>query len=408
MIVLRKAVLPFALLSIFVLLIGFAKHNSSAPIQLAPDSVPVRAEIGRIEGALPKIRDRGAALYLLAQRYAHLGDLQKALALLRQCVSLDEGFDLDSAAFQSLSPYHEFRLLVEQARRRHPPVHRAHVAFTIPAADLFPEGLAMDLAKHVFYMGSMHHKKIVRITEAGEVSDFVKEDQYALAPVGGIKVDPDDQSLWACTDGPELVHFDAHGKLLERFEVSEAGPHILNDLVLRNSEEIYLTDTRANQVYRFARNGHDFMNLTFSRPLFYPNGIALSGDRNLLYVADIFGVLAFDIRHNTAHEVDSGRGNTLAGIDGLYWYKNSLVAIQYGTGSRRIVHSRLSRDGLRVTKSEILEYRTDLVSFPTTGAIVREKFYFMANTGIGNLRDDKIVDPGRLEPVHIAVLSIDE
>jgi hypothetical protein len=35
-------------------------------------------------------RDRGAALFLLARRYAHLGELQKALALLKECIALDE------------------------------------------------------------------------------------------------------------------------------------------------------------------------------------------------------------------------------------------------------------------------------------------------------------------------------
>src|SRR5262249_25819057 len=37
--------------------------------------------------------DRGAALYLLAHHYARLGDTAKTLALLKECVALDEGFD---------------------------------------------------------------------------------------------------------------------------------------------------------------------------------------------------------------------------------------------------------------------------------------------------------------------------
>ena len=67
---------------------------------------------------------------------------------------------------------------------------------------------------------------------------------------------------------------------------------------------------------------------------------------------------------------------------------------------------RLSPDGLRVTSSEILEYGTPLVSFPTTGAIADGKFYFIANTGIANLRDDKVIDPEKLEPIHIAVVPL--
>jgi hypothetical protein len=47
------------------------------------------------------------------------------------------------------------------------------------------------------------------------------------------------------------------------------------------------------------------------------------------------------------------------------------------------------------------------VSFPTTGAVAGENFYYIANTGIANLQDDKIVDPAKLEPVHIAVVPLE-
>jgi hypothetical protein len=270
-----------------------AQQNSTAPPAAPADTARVRAEIQTVEDLLPKIPDRGAALFLLARRYAHLGELQKALSLLRECVSLDEGFDPgDAPALQPLNSESEFRELVEEVRRRYPPVHRAHVAFTIQEMDLFPEGLAVDLNKHVFYMGSMHRKKIIRITEAGEVSDFVKPDLYNLMPVAGVKVDLADHSVWAATDPgeanrSELVHFDANGKLLERFPSPGAGPHDLNDLVLGHASEVYLTDTLANQAYCFDRKSHSFTPLTFPRPLVYPNGITVSGDGSLLYVADI-------------------------------------------------------------------------------------------------------------------------
>ena len=104
--------------------------------------------------------------------------------------------------------------------------------------------------------------------------------------------------------------------------------------------------------------------------------------------------------------MDPGKGNTLAGIDGLYWYQGDLLGVQYGTGSFRVARFRLSPDGLRVTQTETLEHRTPLVDFPTTGAIAGENFYFIANTGIGNLRDDMIVDPEKLEPIYIAVVPL--
>src|SRR5215467_9862700 len=59
----------------------------------AAGSQRLRDEIKKLEEMLPRLVDRGAALFLLAHDYARLGEEAKALELLKQCVALDEGFD---------------------------------------------------------------------------------------------------------------------------------------------------------------------------------------------------------------------------------------------------------------------------------------------------------------------------
>ncbi len=184
------------------------------------------------------------------------------------------------------------------------------------------------------------------------------------------------------------MHFDAQGKLLERFPAPGAGPHDLNDLVLRDSREIYVTDTDADQVYRFDRLTHRFSPLVFPRPIFYRNGITLSGDGNFLFAADMPGVLRVDLRNGETQEVRVDGHYTLAGIDGLYWYRGSLVGVQYGTGAYRVVQWQLSADGKKVASADMLEYRTPLVKDLTTGVIAGTNFYFISNTGISNLDDN--------------------
>jgi hypothetical protein len=121
---------------------------------------------------------------------------------------------------------------------------------------------------------------------------------------------------------------------------------------------------------------------------------------------DRLGVIRVDLLTNESENVDSGARSTLSGIDGLYWNKGEFLGVQYGTGAYRVMRWQLSPDGRKVTASEILEHRTDLVSNPTTGALLGDNSYFIANTGIYNLEDDKIVDPAKLEPVHIAVVAL--
>lgn len=389
-----------------------ARQNPTPPppAPSGPEAAEMRAQIQRVEDALPRITDRGAALFLEAKLYARMGEPAKSLALVKECVALNRGFDPgDSPSLQSLQSYAEFRELVEQVRHRNPAVHQGRVAYTVQEKDLFPEGLAYDPFKRVFYMGSMHRRKIITITQSGKVSDFVKPELYNLLEVGGVRIDPADHSVWIASDhegASEVVHFDSQGKLLERFPASDPGRHIFNDLVVRENE-VYVTDTSANQVYRFDRKLRTFTPMVFHRPLFGPNGITFSDDQNVLYVADDMGVIRVDLRNNASQDVDTSQGSTLAGLDGMYWYKSSLVGVQYGTGSYRVARWLLSPDGLRVTSTEILEYRTPLTSFPTTGAVAGGKFYYIANTGIGNLDHDRVIDPAKLEPIHIAVVPLE-
>jgi sugar lactone lactonase YvrE len=405
--------------------VAFASHRSSSATRAGTDaaqqaSAPppgsgsqrLRDEIKAVEEVLPRLVDRGAGLFVLAHDYARLGEQAKALDLLKQCVALNEGFDpTGDRAFASLRSDPQFRHLIERVRRRNPPVSQAHVAFTLAQNDLFPEGLGVDAAKRVFYMGSEYHNKIVRISEAGEVTDFVKESIYDLMPVGGVHVDPIDHSVWCATDPgkknrSEIVHFDAQGKLLERYTPPGAGPHALNDLVLRGRSEIYVTDTEGNHVFRLDRESHRFTELNLGRSVFGPNGITLSDDGDVLYVGDDLGVIRLDLRTNAAQDVKPAAHDTMAGVDGLYWYQGGLVGVEYGTGAYRVMRWKLSPDGREARSCETLERGTAMVRNPTTGAILDGKFYFMANTGIENLDDGKIADPAKLEPLRIAVLPL--
>ena len=371
----------------------------------------LRDEIKAVEQILPRV-DRGAALFLLAHNYARLGEHEKALDLLKQCVALDQGFDpAGDKAFAPFQSDREFQGLVERVHQKSPPVNRAQVAFTITQPDLFPEGLAVDPSTRLFYMGSEYRNKIVRISQAGEVTDFVKEGVYDLMPVGGVHVDPADHSVWCATDPgkknrSEIAHFDAQGKLIERYQPTTAGPHTLNDLVLRGNSEIYVTDSDGNRVFRFDRKSHHFEDLNLGRPVFGPNGITVSDDGDVLYIADDLGVIRMDLRTNQAQDVKPAAHDTMAGVDGLYWYDGGLVGIEYGTAAYRVMRWKLAPDGREVKSSEVLERGTDMVRNPTTGAIFDGKLYFMANTGIENLEDGKISDRAKLEPLRIVVLPL--
>ena len=94
-------------------LFTLAQATPSAPSPPA-DAVEVQQEIQQVEAILPKLPDRGAGLFLLAHDYAHLGNLEKALSRLNECMSLEEGFDpVDDPAFAPLKGTPRFQKLIQ-------------------------------------------------------------------------------------------------------------------------------------------------------------------------------------------------------------------------------------------------------------------------------------------------------
>jgi hypothetical protein len=392
---------------------AFAQEPESARVRGEPaDAAEVRAQIAAVEKRLPDLSDRAAGLYYLAAAKQHLGETGEAMRLLRECVSFREGFDPSgSPSLGMLKGTKEFDDLVSAVHRDFPAAAHAKLAFVTKEKDLIPEGLAYDARRNVFYVSSLHRRKILRLASDGTWSDFIPPKGEHLLPVLGIRVDPNDGTVWANSwdengDRSELLHFDAAGILLGRYSPGDSARHGFNDLVVRRSGEVLLTDSVNNKVFTFDPRAHAFKPLPVHRELSAPNGIALADDDRQLYVADDFGVVRVDLESGDGRDVNAGLRSTLAGIDGLYWHDGQLVAVQNAIGSPRIAAFRLSSDGTAVTQTTVLENRSGFTLQPTTGAFRGNDFYFIANSQIDNLNGEHILDVTRLEFVRIGVLRL--
>jgi hypothetical protein len=375
------------------------------------DAAEIREQVATIEGLGDEVPDRGAILYFRATARQHLGETREALALLKECLTLREGFDPSgSPEFFGLKGTKEFDDLVASVHRDFPEVSSARLGFLTEERDLIPEGLAYDPKRKNLYLSSLNRRKIVKIDAEGRSSDFVSGNLHSLLPILGIRLDATDDTIWAASfdeaGKTELLHFDSAGALLGWFSPGGNSQHGFNDLVVRKSGEVVVTDSLSNQVVRFNPRTHRFEPLKIKRPLFYPNGIALAEDDQTLFVADSLGMIRISLADGTSQDIDPGPRNTLAGADGLYWYKGNLLAVQNGIGSPRIALFKLSRDGTRVVKTTVLENRTQFTPLPTTGAISGGNFYFIANSQIDNLNGNKVMDVTRLAPIRIAVLRL--
>ena len=155
--------------------------TDSAQQTLVPASVfgsqRLRDEIKAVEEMPPRLGPRSGRFFC-----CHLimpGSVsRRTVDVLTQCVAVDEGFDLaGDRTFASLQGNPNFTI-ASSARDGEIASTPGACCVHCGSKRFLPEGLGVDASKRMFYMGSEYHNKIVRAPEAGDVTDFVKEEIY--------------------------------------------------------------------------------------------------------------------------------------------------------------------------------------------------------------------------------------
>jgi len=290
--------------------------------------------------------------------------------------------------------------------------HESTVAFFLPEKDLLPESVAYDAKDGSFYVGSVRKGKIVRYKN-GHVSDFIAPRQDGLWSVIGIKVHTTRRVLWVCSlEDQDLDGYqkrDRHasgifafnldtGRLIRKWVLDVAGEeHSFNDLVVTRGNDVYATHKfKDAAIYRITQKVQKLELFAAPEGLREPNGITISPDEKTLYVAGADGIVAIDVATKASRSVPAPEGENTGGIDGLYYYRDSLIGI-LGNSINRY---RFDDTHSRIVMTDVMERNHPLMRIPTTGVIVGDKFYYVANSQFDAVQPDGSLDTASLsEPV---------
>ena len=125
-----------------------------------------------------------------------------------------------------------------------------------------------------------------------------------------------------------------------------------------------------------------------------PQTPALHRDGKHIFVPDYLrGIGALEISTKQVRWLSMEKGFALNGIDGLYFDRGTLIAVQNGTSPERVVAFDLDPSLTRITSETIIERSTDTLGDPTHGVIIDDDFYYIANSGW-----DVIDDHGNMRP----------
>jgi hypothetical protein len=341
-----------------------------------------------LRGLKPLMPGNPGVVYNLAVSDAALGDARDALAELRNLAGMGLVYDFAAdASFSSLRESSEFAAIVKQIDGNKKPVSHSSPAFALAERDLIPEDIAYDPKTRRFFVSSVRKSKII----AGDGSEFAKADWPVLA----LRVDARRRILWAATgwlphcehcqeadkDKTALLAFDLDsGALKERIE--SPVPGLLGDMTISRAGEIYVSEGIHGAVLRIRVGAKKLERLDAPGEFPSPQTPALSTNEKTLYVPDyVRGIAAITLSTGAVAWLKPADNIALNGIDGLYLYRDSFLAVQNGTTPARVIRFWPDRFSLDLRKQEALEANTPELGEPTHGTIVGNTFYFIANSG---------------------------
>jgi hypothetical protein len=379
-------------------------HTARVAIE-AKNYAKLRATLTELKPLLP---GNPRIVYNLAASEAMLGNRDAALAILHDWADMALVYDLaGDADFASLRETPAFQQVLARVNQSRKPVAGAVLAIEVPRRDLLPdllpEDIAYDSKTRRFFLSSVRLGKIF----TGDGKTFAQTGWGTLA----LRADATRRTLWATSgwlphcetcqesdkdkDKTALLAFDLDSGAL-RQRIDSPVPGLLGDMTLGRRGDLYVSEGIHGAVLHLKPGGGQLERLDAEGEFPSPQTPALSADEKILYVPDYLrGIAAIHLDSRAVEWLQPAAGIALSGIDGLYVYRGSFLAVQNGTNPPRIV-----RFSLDLRRQQVLEANTPGLGEPTHGVIVGNQFYFLANSGWGEY-DDK----GRKKPGSPAVQS---
>ena len=282
------------------------------------------------------------------------------------------------------------------------------VAFTIDEKDLIPEGITYDPPTQQFFVSSINKEKVVAVNDKGSARDFLKTGQDGILQTLGMKVDVQKRRFWvvsnkdAGNNHQSAVHvFDIEsGKLIKKFFLIKDTAHLFNDIALAGNGDAYITDSYSHVIYTVPAD------LSVLRPfaesasfLRGSNGLVVSPDNSLLYVATSNGITVINFQTLDIRPIRNPTNIPAGGIDGLVFYKGSLFGIINSKDNESemfIARYKVSQDLNEITGIEVIDKGNPLFNLPTTCVIAGDYLYCLANTSLRLYFQDKTNSKGKL------------
>jgi len=333
-----------------------------------------------------------AFTYNLAVAYAMNSNENQSLKVLKKAVLMNNEIEFETAEdFESLIELQGFKDLIQLKTDLNIPVMTSAKVLSLSEKDLHTEGVLYLKKSKKWLATSIRKHKIIEFDSAGKCSDWLKSDD--ILAVFSMKADSKEKYLWVATSAmPEMQGFTKESdgkaeilkveissrKIIQRFKIE--GKHVFGDLAIAKNGDVYITDSANAMVYRIKDNKMQTW-LHLEKEAFNLQGITFNNDFSQLYIADYLkGILSIQIsKPQNRNWLQFPESTTTKGIDGLVFYKNSLIAVHNGVTPIRIVRYFLN-DKSEIADYKILDHNRPVFNEPALATIKGNELYFFANS----------------------------
>ncbi|MEO8563568.1 MAG: hypothetical protein ABI601_15940, partial [bacterium] len=276
----------------------------------AHDDTTAQRELARAASAWP-----GQPAYHLGLAFAaaRAGDTASVMRALSAYADLGLGADLHAdTAFARYANRSDFADLVARHDSARAPLVRSRVIATFPDSSTWPEGMTHDARSGRWYVASVRHRTIVELSADGSSRELWPRGRAHIGAMLALRFDAARQLVWATTSGlTQMEGFapadssiaallqlrPSDGKILRRWDLPPiAGGHVLGDVAVAPSGDVYFTDSSEPVLYRLPRDGGALQRIV--SPHFRSlQGVAPSPDARVVFVADYsHGIMRVDVR----------------------------------------------------------------------------------------------------------------
>ncbi|MCG2611640.1 hypothetical protein LZZ90_08985 [Flavobacterium sp. SM15] len=348
--------------------------------------------------------------YNLSAAYALNNEKEKAISVLEKLVQMNNKIDFEKDTdFNNIRQSEEFQNILKLKAELNNPVVNSQKVISLNDKELHPESLIYLEKQKLWLASSIRQKKIVAFDlKTGKCSNWFTESHFSTF---AMKTDKKEKYLWVATAAmPEMIGFtkEMEGraevlkidsktkKVVKRFPVE--GNHVFGDLVLDNKGNAYVSDSGEALVYKISDDKLSVW-LDLKKEAFNLQGITFNEDFSKIFIADYLkGILVIDVQNpQNRNWLKFPKGTTVKGIDGLLFYKNTLLAIHNGVNPIRVIQYNLTENHTAISSFRIIDINRPEFDEPALGTIVANNLFFFSNSPWKAYTKDEKLDGTKFE-----------